>query len=160
MNITQMIMVEIVFVVLGGVHSAAKSEYFRRKILPYWSAQVKGLRDVHSDSAVYMKELQQRAKVSMCLGGGGGGGGGMGREGVWSRCICLGGVSEGCLNVQRVSEGYVESAQRVCGGRLNSVWRGVSGGVCLEGCVWRGVSGLWTRGCLEGFALGGWRRCV
>ena len=100
MNITQMIMVEIVFVVLGGVHSAAKSEYFRRKILPYWSAQVKGLRDVHSDSAVYMKELQQRAKVSMCLGGGGGGGGG---EGGCLEQVCLEGVSEGCLNVRRGS---------------------------------------------------------
>ena len=66
-----MIMVENVFVVLGDVHSAVKSEYFRRKVLPYWSAQVKGLRDDHSDSPVDIEELQRRGMVSMCLGGGG-----------------------------------------------------------------------------------------
>ena len=76
-----------VFVVLGGVHSAAKSEYFRRKVLPYWSAQVKGLRDAHSDSAVDMKEFQQRAKVSMCLGGGGGRGGRVSGAGMSGGCV-------------------------------------------------------------------------
>ena len=92
-----------------------------------------------------------------------------GGEGGCLEQVYLGGVSEGCLNVQRVSKrlskGYVESAQSVCGAHLNSVWRGVSGGVCLDSGlegVWRGLylevgGGVskdgtyeWCMVCLEG----------
>lgn len=105
-----MIIVESIFVVLGDVHSAVKSEYFRRKVLPYWSAQVKGLRDDHSDSPVDIEELQQRGMVSMCLGGGGR------REGVCLEGVCPNGV------------------QRVFKECSNSVWTGG----CVEGCVFGG----------------------
>lgn len=115
--------------VLGDVRPDAKSEYFRRRILPLWSAQAKGLRDIPSNSPIDIKEFQQRGEVSRCLEGGG----------VWkvSGGVCLercvsGGV---CLD-RKVSGGGVsgqEGVWMVSGGVCSERWRSGSKGVYLEG---------------------------
>ena len=138
--------------VLGDVRPDAKSEYFRRRILPLWSAQAKGLRDIPSNSPIDIKEFQQRGEVSRCLEG----------EGVSGKCleVCVwrGVCLEGCVWTGRCLEG-------VCLDRKVSGWclegyvrRG--GGVGLKGCIWKdNMSGGGVSGgeCLEMYV---WRGCV